>query len=103
MSQELLKNNEKVFLHLILPHLTIDEINSESDHIERKEFDDKKSVLTVNPCPLPRFYLIERMISTYLTLKRTLEDITKIPEEYSVESTVKAIYNNPFTDMLIHE
>ena len=58
----------------------------------------------VNPCQLQEYHSNKRMISTCLTFKKyPTKDPIDTPKEHPVESTGKAVYEKPFTFILIHE
>ena len=101
MSQAILKYNGRVVPRRTLRRLTVAELNSESELKKRTAFDEAIIKIHGDSMSLPEHPAIPDDDDSDELLDEEGEPII-IPEEDPVDATGKAVYEKPFTDMLIH-
>ena len=101
MAQSVLLQNGSVVPRRTLRPLTVSELHSETEKAKRQHFDDAISKLFGDSLSWP-----EKPLPSESELKDFLveddEETPPIHHEDPVDSTGKAIYEKPFSDMLIH-
>ena len=104
MSQEVLKNNLKLAIHRICRYPKIDKGKSGSEQINRKELDYEIKRYHSDAIPIPEI-LSEEEDDTKLfdPEDNPRNDPIDTPEQDTLYSTGKAVYENPFMEMLIHD
>jgi len=105
MSQAILKFNGKVVPRRTIRRLTVAKMNSESELKKRTAFDEAIRILHGDSMSL----LVQPVVPDDTDLSDFITDEDGehdepivIPEEDPVDATGKAIFEKPFTDMLIH-
>jgi len=101
MSQAILKLNGRVVPRRTIRRLTVAEMNSESEIKKRKAFDDAISKIHGDSMSLLVHPVIPDDDDSDELLDEEGEPII-IPEEDPIDATGKAVFEKPFTDMLIH-
>ena len=101
MSQAILKYNGRVVPRRTLRRLTVAELNSESELKKRTAFDEAIIKIHGDSMSLPEHPAIPDDDDSDELLDEEGEPII-IPEEDPVDATGKAVFEKPFTDMLIH-
>ena len=85
-------------------HLSTSEINSISEIEKRKKFDE--AIFEINgdsmSLPKPTVKPEDSHLSDFYSSGDVDEDTTDIPEDDPVDATGQAVFENPFSDLLIH-